>query len=105
MRRVRRAPLPFPYHLIDLRGAEDGELIEIAALLGLGLSLEELRSIRDHYDNLGREASDVELQTYDQTWSEHCFHKTFKGLIETPEGLVDGLFKTYIKRVVEELRP
>ncbi|MEM3069901.1 MAG: phosphoribosylformylglycinamidine synthase subunit PurL [Candidatus Bathyarchaeia archaeon] len=105
MSRVKRSPLPFPHYLIDLRGAEDEELIEVAGLLGLGLNLEELRSIKDYYETRGKEASDVELQTYDQTWSEHCFHKTFKGLIETPEGVVDGLFKTYIKRVVEELRP
>ncbi len=105
MRRVRRAPYPFPHHIIELRGAEDWELTEIGGALGLGLILEELRSIRDHYTRVGREASDTELQTYDQTWSEHCFHKTFKGLIETPEGAVDGLFNSYIRRVVEELRP
>jgi phosphoribosylformylglycinamidine synthase II len=105
LNRIRRSPLPPPTSLIDLRGAGDDELVEIAGALGLGLSLEELRCIRDHYTRLGRDASDVELQTYDQTWSEHCFHKTFKGLIETPEGMVDGLLKTYIRRVVEELRP
>jgi len=105
MKRIARSPHPFEHFTVDLRGAGDDELREIAAALSLGLSLEEMRAIRDHYAVVGRDASDVELQTYDQTWSEHCFHKTFKGVIETPEGVVDGLLRTYIRRVVDDLKP
>ena len=105
MRRIKRSPQPFEHHLIELRGASREELMEIAEALGLGLTPEEMEAIRDYYTAFNRPATDVELQTYDQTWSEHCYHKTFKGLIETPEGVVDGLLKTYIRRVVEELRP
>ncbi|RJS90473.1 phosphoribosylformylglycinamidine synthase subunit PurL [Candidatus Bathyarchaeota archaeon] len=103
--RITRREVPFPLYEVDLAGAGDEELLEIKEALGLGLSLEEMRALRDHFEGLGRRATDVELQTVDQTWSEHCFHKTFKGLIETPEGVVDGLLKTYIRRVAEELRP
>ena len=105
MRRIAKSPHPFEHLTVHLKGAGDDELREIAASLGLGLSPEEMRAIRDHYAAVGRDASDIELQTYDQTWSEHCFHKTFKGVIETPWGTVDGLLRTYIRRVVEELRP
>ncbi len=105
MRRIAKGPHPFEHFTIDLKGAGDDELRRIGAALSLGLSLEEMRAIRDHYSAVGRESTDIELQTYDQTWSEHCFHKTFKGVIETPEGAVDGLLRTYIHRVVEELRP
>ncbi len=105
MNRIKRSSHPFEHYLIELRNASREELIEIAETLGLGLTPEEMEAIRDYYTLFGRPATDVELQTYDQTWSEHCYHKTFKGLIETPEGVVDGLLKTYIRRVVEELRP
>ena len=105
MRRITKSPHPFEHFTVDMEGAGDNELEGIAANLGLGLNVEEMRAIRDHYAAVGRAASDVELQTYDQTWSEHCFHKTFKGVIETPEGVVDGLLRTYIRRVVEDLKP
>jgi len=90
---------------VHLEGAGDDELKTTARALSLGLGIEELRTIRDHYAPKKKDATDVELQTFDQTWSEHCFHKTFKGTIDTPEGTIDGLLRTYIRRAVEELRP
>ncbi|HUV33290.1 MAG TPA: hypothetical protein VMW22_00065, partial [Candidatus Desulfaltia sp.] len=91
MSRVTPSGKPFSHHLVDLMNAGDHELKEVAEQLGLGLSLEELRYIRDHYLLRERRATDIELQTFDQTMSEHCSHKTFKGRIKTPEGVVDGL--------------
>ena len=105
MFRIVRSPSKSEVYSINLRRANDEELKQIAKQLGLGLSLEEMHAICDHYNSINKDATDVELQTYDQTWSEHCFHKTFKGLIETPEGIIDGLLKTYIKRVADELKP
>ena len=105
MSRITRSPQPFEHFQIDLLNAKDGELREIGKTLGLGLNIEELRYIRDHYLLRERKATDVELQTYDQTFSEHCSHKSFRGVVLTPDGRVDGLLKTYIRRVVEELKP
>ena len=105
MSRITRGPQPFEYFEVDLLNAKDEELMDIEKTLGLGLSLEELCYVRDHYTIQERKATDVELQTYDQTFSEHCSHKSFRGVVVTPEGRVDGLLKTYIKQVVEELKP
>ncbi len=105
MTRIARSPHPFEHHTIDLLNATDDDLREIAETLGLGLSLQELRYIRDHYVVQERKATDVELQTYDQTLSEHCSHKTFGGVIHTPEGTVDGLLKTYFRSLIDELKP
>ena len=105
MSRIAGSGHPFEHRTIDLLNASDGDLEEVAGALGLGLTLPELRHIRDHYVVRERRATDVELQTYDQTWSEHCSHKTFRGIIETPEGTVDSLLRSYIRRVVEELKP
>jgi len=105
MSRVQKSRHHFEHYSIDMLNATDDELREIAETLGLGLSMSELRHIRDHYLIKERRATDVELQTYDQTWSEHCFHKTFKGLIETRDGQVDGMLKSCLGRVVRELNP
>lgn len=105
MSRITRGRQTFEHFEVDLLDAKDDELKEIGKTLGLGLSIEELRYIRDHYLLRERKATDVELQTYDQTFSEHCSHKTFRGVVETPSGRVDGLLKTYIRSVVEELKP
>jgi phosphoribosylformylglycinamidine synthase II len=105
MSRINRIPRPFEHFDVDLLNAGDEELREIGKNFGLGLSLEELRYVRDHYLIREKKPTDVELQTYDQTFSEHCSHKTFKGFVEAPGGRVDGLLKTYIRRVVEELKP
>lgn len=105
MSRVTESPLPFSHHLVDLMNATDEDLVDIKETLGLGLSMMELRYIRDHYIVREKKATDFELQTFDQTMSEHCSHKTFAGIIETPEGTVNGLLKTYFKSLIDELKP
>jgi phosphoribosylformylglycinamidine synthase len=47
----------------------------------------------------------VELQTIAQTWSEHCYHKTFKGKISLPNKEIDSLFKTFIAKATKEINP
>jgi phosphoribosylformylglycinamidine synthase len=105
MSRIERSSHPFEHHTVDLLNASDDDLREIADTLGLGLTLQELRYISDHYVIQERKATDVELQTFDQTLSEHCSHKTFGGIIHTPEGTVNGLLKTYLKSLIDELKP
>jgi len=105
MSRVTESGHPFDHHEVDLLNASDEELRGIAEALGLGLTIEEFRYIADHYVVRERRATDIELQTFDQTMSEHCSHKTFRGVIHTPEGTVDGLLKTYFRRLVDDLKP
>ncbi|UCG34485.1 MAG: phosphoribosylformylglycinamidine synthase subunit PurS [Phycisphaerales bacterium] len=47
----------------------------------LFLSPDEMQTIRSHFRSLGREPTDLELETLAQTWSEHCVHKTLKSRI------------------------
>ncbi len=54
-----------------------------SAARSLALDPEELAVIRDHFDSIGRDPTDVELETLAQTWSEHCAHKTFRAAITT----------------------
>jgi phosphoribosylformylglycinamidine synthase len=93
---------------IPVTGASDSRLLEISRKGLLSLNLAEMKAIQAYYKRLGREPSDVELETLAQTWSEHCKHKTFGGVIEYQEQgrgsrIYDNLLKTTIKRVTEEL--
>ncbi len=90
---------------VNLLDSDDSVLLKINVALGLGLDLSELRHVREHYRSLGRNPTDVELQTIAQVWSEHCYHKTFKGIIKTPQGDEENILRKYIVRVLEELRP
>ena len=62
--------------------------IQISLDLGLGLDLSEMNAIKQYFIDKGMEPTDIELQTFGQTWSEHCIHKTFKGDIVTDNGII-----------------
>ncbi|MCE1195382.1 AIR synthase related protein, partial [bacterium] len=70
----------------------------------------ELAAIRDYFATEGRACTDVEFEMIAQTWSEHCFHKTFKALIDVEGGekaglppQVDNILRTYIKAATDEI--
>ena len=60
-------------------------------------------AVRDYYKKLGRNPTDVELETLAQTWSEHCVHKTFKAKITYNGKTVNNILKSTIARVTKEL--
>jgi phosphoribosylformylglycinamidine synthase len=100
-----RRKTTFPIFEINLREATDRQLLEISRELGIGLNLQEMKAVQEYFRNKGRNPTDVELQTIGQTWSEHCFHKTFKSKIRMNGKEIDGLFETYIVKAAEEVNP
>lgn len=93
---------------IDILNADDAELMRISREGTLSLNLNEMHAIQCHFDGLGRNPTDVEIETIAQTWSEHCVHKTFKSIIDYAEAgkapeRIDGLFPTFIQRATEEI--
>jgi phosphoribosylformylglycinamidine synthase subunit PurSL len=75
--------------------ADDESLLRISREGVLALDLAEMRALQAYFRHEEREPSDGELETIAQTWSEHCSHKTFKGLVRytapgaKDEGLAD----------------
>ena len=65
MSRITSSDHPFDLHSIDLLNATDDDLREIAETLGLGLTLSELRYIRDHYLIRERRATDIYSSRHD----------------------------------------
>jgi phosphoribosylformylglycinamidine synthase II len=66
---------------VALRGADDSELQRLSREGVLALDLDEMRTVRDYFEEIGRDPTDGELETVAQTWSEHCSHKTFKAKV------------------------
>ena len=63
---------------IPIRKLDEAGLEKLSKDRDLFLNVTEMKAIRDHYLGLGREPTDVEIETIAQTWSEHCVHKTFR---------------------------
>lgn len=68
-----------------------------------GFSDAEFQAILAYFKKLGRNPTDVELETLAQTWSEHCVHKTFKGKIKFNGKVIDNLLKSTIIKATREL--
>jgi phosphoribosylformylglycinamidine synthase II len=100
-----RRKTAFSLFEINTLEAADNQLQEISRELGLSLNLQEMKAIQAHFKKKGRNPTDVELQTIAQTWSEHCFHKTFKGKIRIGNKEINSLFKTYITKATKEIHP
>jgi len=75
-----------PYELQIVRWPicelDDDELIKLSKAKDLFLNLVEMQTIQRYYQQLGREPTDVELESIAQTWSEHCVHKTLKSSVD-----------------------
>ena len=89
---------------VPIRGMDDDALTRLSKEGQLYLSLVEMQTIRDHFERLGRNPTDVELETIAQTWSEHCSHKTLRGPYElNGQPGTGGLLKDTIMHVTKTL--
>jgi phosphoribosylformylglycinamidine synthase II len=86
--RYKKSDFPFNLYFIELREASDYELKKISNERGLSLCLDEMKSVKEHYKKIGRDATDVELEMIAQIWSEHCCHKTLRGDFKDSQGKV-----------------
>lgn len=76
---------------VDIRDLDDAGLETLSREGHLFLSLDEMKGIQTHYQSLGREPTDIELETLAQTWSEHCVHKTLKSTIHYTGAGIEGI--------------
>ncbi len=105
---------PYQFRLVHwpIRSLTDEQLVALSKERDLFLNLAEMKTIQEYYRRLEREPTDVELEMLAQTWSEHCVHKTFRGVIEYTEidengesrtEIVDNLLKSTIAKATHEL--
>lgn len=104
---------------IDLN-LSDEDLLKLSTDRCLALNLEELQTIRDHYNDqdvqvtreqmgLSAAPTDVEIEVLAQTWSEHCKHKIFSADIDYTNDVtgekqkISSLYKSYIKKATQDI--
>jgi phosphoribosylformylglycinamidine synthase len=101
------APEPPPYKFqlnhFNIINASNKALERISKEGQLFMSLDEMRAVKQYFKKLGRNPTDCELETIAQTWSEHCKHKTFRGLIEYDGKIIDNLLKNTVMKATKEL--
>ena len=88
---------------VPLLHADNKQLEEISIRGQLSLNLPEMQSIQKYCQSMKREPTDIELETIAQTWSEHCVHKTFRGIIDFDGNKIDNLLKSTIMKATSEL--
>ncbi|MFA5008558.1 MAG: phosphoribosylformylglycinamidine synthase subunit PurL [Candidatus Omnitrophota bacterium] len=86
---------------IDISSASEEELKDISNDGCLSLNLQEMKIIKEYFKKKKRNPTDCELETIATLWSEHCAHKTFRGIIEYEEK--DSLLKTIKKATIDNL--
>lgn len=67
----------------------------------LGMSPLYMKAVQDYFKKEGRKARDIEIETFAQTWSEHCKHTIFASPIDD---IREGLYRHYIKRATQDIR-
>jgi phosphoribosylformylglycinamidine synthase len=98
----------FELHRVPVRQLNDEALVRLSREGQLYLQPAEMQTIRAYFQELGRDPTDVELETIAQTWSEHCSHKTLAGRIayrdERGERQFENMLKETIFAATQEIR-
>ncbi len=93
-----------PYHFelvhVPLRELDSESLARLSIEGQLYLSLVEMQTIQHYFQQLGRDPTDVELETIAQTWSEHCSHKTLAGRIAYRDEDGERRFENMLKETI-----
>lgn len=98
---------------VDILCASEDKLLEISQQGCLSLTLDEMKIIQGYFKKLNRNPTDCELETIATLWSEHCSHKTFRGIIEYEEKdaksgevsktTIDSLLKSTVMKATKEI--
>ncbi|MDU5111748.1 MAG: phosphoribosylformylglycinamidine synthase, partial [Clostridium sp.] len=86
--------LPEPKDVKILNGfisKNDDELKELHSEMGLAMSFEDIKMIRDYFNGEKRDPSITEIKVIDTYWSDHCRHTTFSTAIEAVD-IEEGLY-------------
>ncbi|MEX2092285.1 MAG: phosphoribosylformylglycinamidine synthase subunit PurS, partial [Pirellulales bacterium] len=90
----------FELRHVPVRELGDEALVRLSRERQLYLQSAEMQTIRAYFRELGRDPTDVELETIAQTWSEHCSHKTLAGRIAYRDERGERQFENMLKETI-----
>jgi phosphoribosylformylglycinamidine synthase len=93
-------PYRFELRTVPIRGLDDDALVRLSREGQLYLQPAEMQTIRQYFRDLGRDPTDVELETIAQTWSEHCSHKTLAGRIAYRDEHGERQFENMLRETI-----
>ncbi len=85
---------------VDIAKLDDAGLMKLSKEGQLYLTLPEMQTIQAQFAKLGRQPTDIELETIAQTWSEHCSHKTLAGRIAYTDEKGSRQFNNMLKETI-----
>ncbi|MEM0896224.1 MAG: phosphoribosylformylglycinamidine synthase subunit PurL [Verrucomicrobiota bacterium] len=96
------------YREVDIRDLGADELVALSEQMKLSLSLDDMAEIQGYYvSEARRNPTDVELEVFAQTWSEHCKHRIFAATIQHEAGgtteTIRSIYKTYIRDTTKQI--
>jgi phosphoribosylformylglycinamidine synthase len=71
---------PDPVAAISFQGLTDEHLLKLSRDSSWYAPLAQMRAIQAHEAARGRPFTDAEVEILAQSWSDHCYHTTWKGL-------------------------
>lgn len=77
---LRPSGKPDPVTIIPLGHLTDAELVALSRSRSWYAPLPQMRVIQAYARSRGRDLTDAEIEILVQSWSDHCYHTTWKGL-------------------------
>jgi len=78
-----------PVVTVPLSGFTADQLCTLSESRRLFLNVDQMQALQQISRQIGRDLTDAEVEMFAQTWSDHCFHTTWKSL-----GLLQALWET-----------
>jgi len=77
---LRPHGIPDEVRHVRLVGLSDEELLRLSSANSWYAPLSQLKALQDYERKLGRPLTDAEIEITVQSWSDHCYHTTWRSL-------------------------
>ncbi len=77
---LRPHGVPDPVRQFPMSGLSDEELVKLSDENSWYAPLSQLKSLQEYEQKIGRPLTDAEIEITVQSWSDHCYHTTWRSL-------------------------